>query len=147
MSAPMNGSHDVDGIRQALHSVASTYDLSAGLDRTLRDIPVAQRRCLSLLATCEGATMQELASRLGAKAPAMSQIIDRLVRRGMVERRADSQDRRVCRLHLTLNGRSLIQRARDGQDQKLALALENLDADTRDSLLKGLQALVNDDRK
>jgi DNA-binding MarR family transcriptional regulator len=144
MSAPLTKMPEAEQLRLALHSVAGVYDLSAGLERALRDIPVAQRRCLSLLSACEGATMQELANRLGAKAPAMSQIIDRLARRGLVERRTDKQDRRVCRLHLTASGRSLLQRAREGQDERLVQALEGLEPNLRASLLSGLRALVVD---
>jgi DNA-binding MarR family transcriptional regulator len=143
MSAPLTGTPEADRLRVALHSVAGVFDLAAGMDRSLRDIPVAQRRCLALLTTCEGATMQELAARLGAKAPAMSQIIDRLARRDLVERHTDKLDRRVCRLHLTPAGRSLVQRAREGQDQRLTQALETLDPGLRDNMLRGLQALVS----
>ncbi|MGC4044451.1 MAG: MarR family transcriptional regulator [Armatimonas sp.] len=141
MSASLIKTAEVEQLSQALHVMAGVFDLSAGLDRFLSDIPVAQRRCLVVLSIKEGATMQQLATRLGAKAPAMSQVIDRLVRRGVVERQTDDMDRRVCRLYLTDSGRSMVQHARGVQDERLRGAIESLRPDLRESVLHGIQAL------
>ncbi len=87
--------------------------------------------------------MQELASQLGAKPPAISQIVERLVRRALVERRTDDQDRRINRVHLTPSARALIQCAHAAKEHRLSEAFGRLEPSLRDGLIRGLQALAS----
>lgn len=66
----------------------------------LAELPMAQVRGLMIVRRHEGLKMQELASKMDTTLPATSQIVDRLVKRGLVQRRDDPADRRVVRLHL-----------------------------------------------
>ena len=79
----------------------------------------AQLRVLAKLRRREGATQAEIAQDMEMRAISLSGLIDKLVEQGLVERRADSSDRRVNRLHLTSEGR---ERARkiDGFREDLA---------------------------
>jgi DNA-binding MarR family transcriptional regulator len=67
----------------------------------------AQLRALSKLRRNEGATQAELASQMEMRPISLSGLIDKLAEQGLVERRADKDDRRINRLHLTLAGRDL----------------------------------------
>src|SRR5438067_1818622 len=62
------------------------------------EMPLSQLRCLHVIGENEGQKMNELSQRLEVKLPALSQIVDRLVRRGLVQRHPDPLDRRVVRL-------------------------------------------------
>jgi DNA-binding MarR family transcriptional regulator len=55
----------------------------------------------------EGRTLAELSEATFRDAPTMSRIVDSMERQGILERRADSDDGRARRIHLTRNGRAL----------------------------------------
>ncbi len=61
----------------------------------------AQWRAIKTLAHQEGQTQAELAERIELEPIALGRLIDRLQQAGFVERKADPQDRRCWRLHLT----------------------------------------------
>lgn len=63
----------------------------------------AQYRVLMSLAHREGSTQSDLAERLDVERITLCRMVDRLAEAGMVERRADPNDRRVWRLYLTEN--------------------------------------------
>jgi len=54
----------------------------------------------------DGATISEVATRLGAEISPVSRLVSRLVRRGLVETHKDPHDRRVTRVVLTKAGLS-----------------------------------------
>ncbi|MDB5072405.1 MAG: Transcriptional regulator, MarR family [Candidatus Eremiobacteraeota bacterium] len=59
----------------------------------------------------EGMTMRALAEELSCDASNATGVVDRLEKRGLLERRSDEHDRRVKRVHLTAAGRRLRERA------------------------------------
>ena len=61
----------------------------------------AQWRALKRVSHEQGLTQNDLAEFLEMEPIAVGRVIDRLQKAGFVERRADPQDRRVWRLHLT----------------------------------------------
>lgn len=67
----------------------------------------AQLRVLARLSRHEGATQAELAADMEVRPISLSSLIDKLTRQGLVERRGDSRDRRINRIHLTAAGRSM----------------------------------------
>src|SRR5215813_11627490 len=77
----------------------------------LDELPITQLRCLHVIHHQHGLRMVEVSQRLETKLPAISQIVDRLVKRGMVERRADPSDRRVVRLFLTDTAEAIMREA------------------------------------
>lgn len=81
----------------------------------------------------EGATVGEVAERLGAHASPASRLVSRLRRRGVVKAARDSSDRRVTRLTLTPVGRDLRKRVLDGRRRELML----LAADARFTAQEG----------
>lgn len=64
-------------------------------------------RLLTLLREHEGINQRELADRLGIRAPSASELIERLVADGLVEKRLNAADRRVWQLFLTEKGARL----------------------------------------
>ncbi|MHC5067600.1 MAG: MarR family winged helix-turn-helix transcriptional regulator, partial [Planctomycetota bacterium] len=55
-----------------------------------------------------GATCGEVGERLVTRCPDVTRLIDRLVKAGLVERRRDEVDRRVVRIVLAPEGRSVV---------------------------------------
>src|SRR5262245_26922130 len=96
------------GLQHALHRVLKSLIFRGEPVPPLNEMPIAQLRCLHVIAYEEGQKMQEVAQKLELKLPAVSQIVERLVKRGMVERRPDPNDRRVVRLALTELARGIL---------------------------------------
>ncbi len=76
-------------------------------DRRVRDIGLtrAQWLVLTRLYRRPGASQTELADMLETDRASAGRMIDRMQKNGWVERRADSDDRRVNRLYLTADAR------------------------------------------
>lgn len=71
-----------------------------------RDITAAQAGVLFFLTRNDGARSGDVARALGLGLPGASGLLDRMESVGLVERRADPEDRRAQRVHLTERGRT-----------------------------------------
>ncbi len=71
------------------------------------DVTPVQYAALCVLWERDGQTGAELGSRLVIDSATMTGVVDRLERSGLVERRVDTDDRRIYRLFVTSRGRSL----------------------------------------
>jgi DNA-binding MarR family transcriptional regulator len=77
------------------------------------DLTLSQLKTLSLLSEPPPASplsLKEVAEQLGISLPAASRAVDPLVRRGLVERREDTEDRRIKRVSTTPEGEALSHR-------------------------------------
>jgi MarR family transcriptional regulator, transcriptional regulator for hemolysin len=70
----------------------------------------AQWQLLSRLERCEGLKQAELAEMLDLQPITLTRLVDRLCENGLIERRADPNDRRAKRLFLTKEARPLMDR-------------------------------------
>jgi DNA-binding MarR family transcriptional regulator len=116
---------------------------SKGFAAALEPIGIDPREFLLLrfVATSEGQSQQALAERLAVPPSRMVALVDHLEEAGLVERRADPDDRRVRGLHLTRKGRTTLERA-----FKIAIDFETelcsgLDSAEREQLIDLLQKL------
>ncbi|HLY82704.1 MAG TPA: MarR family transcriptional regulator [Acidimicrobiales bacterium] len=99
---------------------------------------------LSALSTVEWRgplSLGELADIERIAPPSMTRIAARLEERGWVERTVDAADRRVARLAITDEGRSLIMETRTRRDAYLARRLRALSAEEREILAQALPLL------
>ncbi|MBA3896767.1 MAG: MarR family transcriptional regulator, partial [Sphingomonadaceae bacterium] len=87
----------ISNIGFLLHDVARRY--RARFDADARELGVTRQqwRTLLHLSFREGQTQAELADRLEVERITLCRMVDRLSEAGLVERRADPQDRRVWR--------------------------------------------------
>ena len=98
-----------------------------------------QWRVLALLKRFDGSTQVNLADMLDVEPITLSRMVDRLQAAGLVERRADTSDRRMLRLHLTAEGEQKIEALRPTTLALFDDALAGLDPAER---LK-LEAMLN----
>jgi DNA-binding MarR family transcriptional regulator len=105
------------------------------------DLPVGQARTLGHLSVAGRRRMGELAEDLGVKLPTATRIVDRLVERGLVERRPCDKDRRVVWVEATAEGQSLADAARRFRRGVILSRLERVDARQRASLVQALSLL------
>jgi DNA-binding MarR family transcriptional regulator len=74
------------------------------------DLSVAQMATLMLLEAEGSSTVGDLANDLGRSLSATSRLLDQMVRRDLIGRQEDAQDRRVKRVTLAERGQELITR-------------------------------------
>ena len=112
----------------------------------LLDLPVAQLRALNVLGRGDverTPTMGELAEALSIALSTVTQLVERIEKRGLVRREhSDPDDRRVVRLALTDEGRRLLGERRRLRRERLAAALGQLGASQQDALMDALAPLV-----
>ena len=101
----------------------------------------AQWGVLVRLDRSEGLKQSELAEILDLQPITLTRLLDRLAHNGLIERRADPNDRRANRLYLTPAARPLITKlAALGQDM-METVLEGLDDESNARLLHELGAM------
>jgi len=87
-------------------------------------------------------TLKEAAGRIPLSVPAASRTVDDLVRRGFIQRHEDSEDRRMKRIGLTDDGRSVIRRLNAARLNGLEQFTQTLTDDERRTLAQALDTLL-----
>ena len=88
----------------------------------------AQWAVLARLQRCQGAKQSELAQLLDIAPITLTRLIDKLCDSGLVERRADSEDRRANRLFLTSSAAPTLKRLAALGEYLMGRALAGLDS-------------------
>ena len=107
------------------------------------DVTLTQYRSLVVLASRGPQGMASLADAVGVTPPTASRLCDRLVRKGLVRRRTDRNDRRQVRVALTEAGRRLVDIVTDRRRREIASLLQAVPEDARRSVVAGLQLLAD----
>ncbi|HEX8977412.1 MAG TPA: MarR family transcriptional regulator [Solirubrobacteraceae bacterium] len=101
---------------------------------------------IKLLHQLDGAprelTLKEAAERVPLSLAAASRTVDDLVRRGMIQRHEDSEDRRMKRVGLTSEGRSVMRRLNAARLNGLERFTTTLTEDERRALAGALAQLL-----
>jgi DNA-binding MarR family transcriptional regulator len=97
-------------------------DLLEGQLRAVSEEPLtfSQLKLLKMVSLTEGYTVSDVANFLGVSNAAASRAVDRLVRRGLVDRTESEADRRAVRISQTNEGRDLVARYDSAANQVLA---------------------------
>ena len=106
-----------------------------------RDLSVPQFRALAYLIHFPNASLSQLAENLGLTPPSASKIVDNLVAREMIARRAATDDRRRIRLSVTAAGRERFDTARQATQARLAEMLGVLSDAERASVINAMRCL------
>jgi MarR family transcriptional regulator, lower aerobic nicotinate degradation pathway regulator len=98
----------------------------------------AQLFVLHQIDAAPGLSIGELAARTLTGQSTVSEVVSRLVERGLVARHADPSDARQTRLQLTARGRSTIRDTEPTAQERLASGLASLAPAERDDLARAL---------
>lgn len=90
----------------------------------------------------EGISQQELARKLLVGRSNMSMLLPQMEKRGLLERRADQRDKRVLRLFLTDEGRSLSEKAMQIQTELIERTLSATPLDDCQRLAETMDLLI-----
>lgn len=104
-------------------------------------LSIPQLRTLAYLYRCPGSCLFQLAEHLGVTRPTASVVVERLVRRGMVTRAANPQERRRVVLKLTPLGTRHFRRARQSTQTWMATALSRLSPARLRRIMQGVTLL------
>jgi MarR family transcriptional regulator for hemolysin len=136
MSVPREIAFIIKDVARMLGTYADQRGRVLGISR-------AQWTVLVRLERTEGLKQSELAEILDLQPISLTRLLDRLDENGLVERRADPNDRRVNRLYLKPAARPLLEQLATLGDSFMATVLEGIDAESMDRMLREL-TLVKD---
>jgi DNA-binding MarR family transcriptional regulator len=106
------------------------------------DLSRVEYATLTNLHAAPGIDQQALADRLGVDKATTSQAVDRLVRRGLLDRRPDGANRRANILHLTPEGRGLRERLGPHARAANARIMAPLAPEEREKLIEFMTRIV-----
>jgi DNA-binding MarR family transcriptional regulator len=92
-------------------------------------------------------SVKELGGQIGMSLPGASRTVDGLLRRGLVERREDAEDRRIKRLTVTPAGLDALARLEAARLAGIAAYAETLTPEQRARLHDALRSLPHADQK
>src|SRR6187402_2168091 len=147
MSAHTNGetlpdgslqTHESDEVHSALRTIVRNL---LSVDDSMMDLPLRQLKvCLTLYRGSR--PMSEIGRELNLSPSAVTQVSDRLERRGLIERVFQDEDRRVRMLRLTRKGQQLVRAREQKQLRRIAAALDTLTAEELGQVMTGLETLA-----
>lgn len=140
----------VDRVDQLLGVAAlAAIDRLRGAVAAVPGVGEAEAGALVHLQAWPGCSVGDLAGVIGRSQPAAVRLVDRLVARGLVKRRAGA-DRRTIALVLTPAGARAADAVLMARASALSALLDGLSSDERDALerlLEGVVAGIADDRR
>ena len=84
-----------------------------------------------------------LAQRFGVSRPTITRTVDGLVKKGLIERRVNCEDRRMAIISLTVEGRELHQKTEAAAELQLATLLEHLAPERIERIVGALSDLID----
>jgi DNA-binding MarR family transcriptional regulator len=119
------------------------------VDKSLQEVigatTIRQLEVLRLLATRGPLAMHELATLHGITRSSTTEVIDRLVGHGLVERRFGSLDRRSVEVALTARAEALAAQVRHAQESSIALLTDVYDDEELATLVQLLEKMASDE--
>jgi DNA-binding MarR family transcriptional regulator len=95
----------------------------------------------------EPMSIKALAARVTRSLPATSRMLDQLVKRGLVQRREDPQDRRVRQISISPAGQELIGGIMRRRVEAQQALMSFLDASEREQVMRGMELLAEAARR
>src|SRR3954451_5341709 len=127
---------------EAVHAALRTIVRNLlSVDDSMMDLPLRQLKvCLTLYG--HSRSMSEIGRELSLSPSAVTQVSNRLERRGLIERVFQDEDRRVRKLRLTRKGQQLVRSRERKQLRRIAAALDTLTSNELSQVTTGLQTLA-----
>lgn len=132
-----------EAVLRALRTLIAALSRSARTIEARTGVTNAQLFVLQQLQTEEALGINALAARARTGQSAVSIVVRRLVRRGLVSRRRSAADGRRVGVSLTIAGRALVRQAPEPPTTRMLAAVGRLDHRDLRALARGLTALVS----
>lgn len=105
------------------------------------DLTIPQFRTLAFVNRNRGSPLCKLADHMGLTSPSASTLVDGLIKRGMMTREDQPDNRRRVRLIVTSRGKAILDGATRGTMIYLAKRLSSISADNREVIVKAMETL------
>ncbi len=86
--------------------------------------------------------VSDISARMDISSAAASQLVEKLVQAGLLERAEDPNDRRVKQLRLTSNGQDLVEAALAARYRWVDELIENLEPAEREKMAEAMQIII-----
>jgi DNA-binding MarR family transcriptional regulator len=106
------------------------------------DVTLPQYRTLVVLASRGPQSLAGLAEAIGVTSATATRMCDRLVRKGLIRRRSERDDRRQIRVGLTAQGRDLVETVTNKRRQEIAHIVQDIPMDERAIVVQALNRLT-----
>jgi DNA-binding MarR family transcriptional regulator len=107
------------------------------------DVTLPQYRTLVVLASRGPQSLAALAEAIGVTSATATRMCDRLVRKGLIRRRTERNDRRQLRVGLTPQGRALVDTVTEKRRQEIADIVEGIPRDEQAVVVQALNRLAD----
>ena len=121
-----------------LHDVARLTRIEADKRARVHGMTRAQWSLVSRLARSPGLSQKELADALEVEPISVARMVDRLEANGLLERRADANDRRIWRLHLTPGAEPMLKKMTAMGEELGNFVAQNVPPELREAMIEGL---------
>lgn len=140
-NAPKRTTAQAQRLHRAVTGLVRRYQFRDRNEICCFGISVSQCYALEALAQAGTLTMGALASRMQLSVSTMTRVVDQLVAHGLVQRGEDAEDRRVCCVGSTSEGRELLARVSSELLDGEQAILNKLPAEHRESVIHALEEL------
>lgn len=135
------------GMQRALYELVRSYEACDQACLAQHGVTAAQGYTLLALADHSDVTMNELSEAMGLASSTMTRMVDHLVRKGLVGRRHDDEDRRVVRVWLTAEGKRVRCALESERQYLMERVLGEIEENERPTVLSALQKVAKLIRK
>ena len=108
-----------------------------------KDVPIKEMHTIDVIGTMPNATPSDISKELLVTLGTVTTSLNNLERKGYIERRRSSIDRRVVHLSLTKKGRLLYRLHKRFHNRMVMQVVEGMSPEEKNAMQKGLQNLYN----
>ena len=108
-----------------------------------KDVSIKEMHTIDVIGTMPNATPSDISKELLVTLGTVTTSLNNLERKGYIERRRSSIDRRVVHLSLTKKGRLLYRLHKRFHDRMVMQVVEGMSSEEKNAMQKGLQNLYN----
>jgi DNA-binding MarR family transcriptional regulator len=105
------------------------------------DLAIPQFRTLLFINRNPGSSLLAVANHLGLTSPTVSKMVDGLVLKHMIRRESSPKDRRKVTLTLTVQGQTILEKARNGAQARLIEVLSRLTQEEGETVFQAMKLL------
>jgi DNA-binding MarR family transcriptional regulator len=140
MNGPSSPLRAPDSVVDAVLSASRVLVAVAArsLSDTAEEVTLTQYRTLVVLASRGSQNLAGLAEAVGVTPATATRMCDRLVRKDLVRRRTERDDRRQLRVALTAKGRSLVDAVTDRRRREIELIMKDIPTEEQAVLVQAL---------
>jgi len=106
------------------------------------DVTASLAQCMEFLLLHGSSSISKIAEGMSITLPAASQLVERLVKKGLAVRKQEPSDKRIAKVELTESGRDMIMKARADRLSWINEITSRMTAEQKDSFIESLELFI-----